>query len=91
MPALYAFKSSATVEHEMPVDGYLSHHHQHINIFQSMPSATSIFGNWPSAVEHPLFYVGIYAAIGFSIALSKVLSVTVQFTGALRASRILFK
>jgi ABC-type multidrug transport system fused ATPase/permease subunit len=45
----------------------------------------------PSAREHPLFYVGVYAAIGLSTALVSVLSTATQYTGALRASRILFK
>lgn len=38
-----------------------------------------------------MFYVGIYAAIGIANALASVLSVIAQYTGALRASRILFK
>uniref|UniRef100_A0A8H7XJS6 Multidrug resistance-associated ABC transporter n=1 Tax=Psilocybe cubensis TaxID=181762 RepID=A0A8H7XJS6_PSICU len=46
---------------------------------------------WPSAMEHPLLYIGIYAAIGMITTLVSVLSVTAQYTGALRASRILFK
>jgi hypothetical protein len=42
-------------------------------------------------MEHPMFYVAIYAAIGLSGALVSVFSVTAQYTGALRASRVLFK
>lgn len=38
-----------------------------------------------------MFYVGIYAAIGLSGAPVSVFSVTAQHTGALRASRVLFK
>lgn len=45
----------------------------------------------PSAVEHPLFYVGIYAAIGFGAAFINVAASGIQFTGALRASRYLFR
>lgn len=45
---------------------------------------------WPIAQEHPYFYVGIYTAITVAFALSNVLSATVQYTGALRASRKLF-
>ncbi|KAK0184808.1 hypothetical protein F5146DRAFT_1073739 [Armillaria mellea] len=41
--------------------------------------------------EHPLFYVGVYAAIGIGGAIVSVMSTTAQFTGALRASRILFE
>ncbi|KAF9258420.1 hypothetical protein L218DRAFT_934784 [Marasmius fiardii PR-910] len=45
----------------------------------------------PSAHEHPLFYVGVYAAIGLGNVLVNICSVIVQYTGALRASRVLFK
>ncbi|EAU87480.2 ATP-binding cassette transporter [Coprinopsis cinerea okayama7 len=47
--------------------------------------------DWPDASEHPLFYVGVYAGIGMLIALANVLSVTAQYTAALRASRVLFQ
>ncbi|KAJ7057949.1 hypothetical protein C8F01DRAFT_1210797 [Mycena amicta] len=43
------------------------------------------------ASEHPLFYVGIYAAIGFTSAFITICSSVAQITGALRASRLLFK
>ncbi|KAF8153792.1 multidrug resistance-associated ABC transporter [Crassisporium funariophilum] len=90
-PGLYHFQSFATHEHEMPMDGYMMHHH-HIQSYYSFSSVASRFGvDWPSASQHPLFYIGIYAAIGLATALSSVLSVTAQYTGALRASRILFK
>jgi ABC-type multidrug transport system fused ATPase/permease subunit len=45
----------------------------------------------PSANEHPLFYIGVYSALGLGSAFVGVLSAIVQFTGALRASRVLFK
>lgn len=38
-----------------------------------------------------MFYVGIYSAIGVGTAIVQVTSNTVQFTGAIRASRILFQ
>ncbi|KAF9259759.1 hypothetical protein L218DRAFT_873993 [Marasmius fiardii PR-910] len=47
--------------------------------------------NWPNAHDHPLFYVGIYAAIGLGSVLLNVFTVIAQYTGALRASRVLFK
>lgn len=65
-------------------------HHSN-SVYQNLPRATSVFGSWPPASENPLFYISIYAAIGLASALSSVLSVTAQYTGALRASRILFK
>jgi len=52
--------------------------------------STDIKDHLPSVYEHPLFYVGIYAAIGLSIVFINVLSAGVQYIGALRASRILF-
>jgi ABC-type multidrug transport system fused ATPase/permease subunit len=52
-------------------------------------SATAI--DLPRAQEHPLFYVGIYAAIGLSSGFVAILSTATQYTGALRASRKLFK
>ena len=58
----------------------------------STPITHSLFGaKWPDANEHPLYYVGIYAAIGLSIVLSSSLSGITQYTGALKASRTLFK
>ena len=44
----------------------------------------------PSAKEHPLFYIGVYAALGLGSAFVGVLSAIVQYTGALRASKVLF-
>lgn len=47
--------------------------------------------NWPSPYEHPLFFVGVYTAIGFGTAFIQILSSGIQLTGALRASRVLFR
>lgn len=76
---------------EIMVDGFLVQHHT--PVYQTITSAPkTIFGHeLPSALEYPLFYVAIYAGIGLANALTNVLSVTAQYTGALRASRILFK
>ena len=38
-----------------------------------------------------MFYVGIFAAISFSVAFVFVAAVLVRFTGSLRASRVLFE
>jgi hypothetical protein len=43
---------------------------------------------WPNALECPLFYIGIYTAISLMQAL---ILIAAQYTGALKASRILFK
>jgi ABC-type multidrug transport system fused ATPase/permease subunit len=45
----------------------------------------------PDANERPMFYIGVYAAIGFSTAGITILSSATQYTGALRASRRLFE
>jgi hypothetical protein len=92
MSSMYNFRSFATYEHEIQVDGYLSSH-QHSNSLQILFTTTNkLFGfDLPNAVEHPLFYVGVYATIGLGTALVGVVSVMAQYTGALRASRILFK
>ncbi|KAF9007200.1 hypothetical protein BDQ17DRAFT_1351594 [Cyathus striatus] len=89
--SFYKFRSFATPEHEVPMDGMLDHHHYQ-NLISHVTVKSSIFGfEFPSATEHPLFYVSIYAAIGLGSALVSVLSVTAQYTGALRASRRLFR
>ena len=74
----------------MPSDGFSNSHYQHAyRVMQTSFKGRNT--NWPEALSHPYFYVGIYAAIGLANALTSVLSVTAQYTGALRASRILFK
>ncbi|KAJ7508941.1 hypothetical protein B0H11DRAFT_2169002 [Mycena galericulata] len=74
----YSFQSFGTLNPEYPMDGSF-------NFVQAW------FGiELPSAVEHPLFYVGIYAAIGLTTAFVGLCSVAAQYTGALRASRTLF-
>ena len=45
----------------------------------------------PDANENPLFYVGVYGAIGLTTAIVSILSTAVQYTGALRASRLIFR
>lgn len=47
--------------------------------------------NWPPAQERPFFYIGIYTAIALSAGLVNICGVVTQYTGALRASRILFR
>jgi hypothetical protein len=84
-------KSFASLEHELPLDGHMTYFNQMIHD-PWLYRVSSTFGiDWPDAIQHPMFYVGIYAAIGLSGALVTVFSVTAQYTGALRASRVLFK
>ncbi|RDB18199.1 ATP-dependent bile acid permease [Hypsizygus marmoreus] len=87
----YAFRSFSARVPEIQVDGYHSSHHN-LNSFYGIFSRKGRFGiNWPDAIQHPLFYIGIYAAIGLINAVTSVSSTAAQYTGALRASRILFK
>ncbi|TDL21671.1 multidrug resistance-associated ABC transporter [Rickenella mellea] len=64
---------------------------------QSLPhphriaDATKFPGKLPSAQDHPLFYVGVYALIGMATAIVRLISSITQFVGALRASRKLFR
>jgi len=46
---------------------------------------------WPNALEHPLFYVGVYAMIRLGTAFVDVFLVFAKYTGSLRASKTLFK
>lgn len=89
--ALYAYASSASIEHQITVHGYMPSHHPHhfANSVHHTDFTTSV--DLPRAQDHPLFYVGVYAAIGFATATASILSTIVQYTGALRASRLLFK
>jgi len=64
----------------------------HVLHILGTPITHSLFGvKWPDANEHPLYYVGIYAVIGLCVVLSSNLSGMTQYTGALKASRTLFK
>ena len=84
-------KSFYIPEYETPLDStFTSLHTSHADY-----SATSTFQpfsfNWPHAQEHPFFYIGIYAAITLGGALVNIIAAATQYTGALRASRVLFK
>ncbi|KAG8908992.1 hypothetical protein FRB99_000095 [Tulasnella sp. 403] len=52
--------------------------------------ATGVIPELPSAEARPMFYVGIYAAIGVIAALVSVSNSIVQYIGSYRASKILF-
>ncbi|KAJ7624560.1 hypothetical protein FB45DRAFT_84390 [Roridomyces roridus] len=78
--------AGAAVNPEYPMDA--SFHFAHLNL----DSKPNWFG-WelPNAVDHPLFYVGVYTGIGLVSMFVSFCSVAAQYTGALRASRVLFK
>ena len=88
---LYAFASFATAEHQIALDGSLSPHHIHHFANGLHYANFSANTNLPRAQDQPLFYVGIYALIGLAVATASILSTVTQYTGALQASRILFK
>ncbi|KAF7792210.1 hypothetical protein EIP86_003243 [Pleurotus ostreatoroseus] len=84
------------------VQGFMSPVHEY-SVPQSYPtvptldpsspgnSATAFAGNRPPAQDYPFFYIGIYALITFGGAFANIFAAIAQYTGALRASRILFK
>jgi len=74
------------------MSGYVpSHDHQHYwNSYFYVKSSTFLSITWPNAHEHPLFYVGIFALIGFTGATISILATATQYTGALKASRSIF-
>lgn len=89
--------ASSMPDNEALPFGFSPHHHYHQTAFHSLADVdrSTVGGSfgyeWPDASAHPYFYVGVYGAIGFAIAFANILSVTAQYTAALRASRILFK
>jgi hypothetical protein len=76
-------------DHDMILDSSYSSMHFSTKI-ASIPSTNTLRYDWPSAEEHPYFYIGIYTAITLAVAALNVLAAVIQYTGALRASRQLF-
>ncbi|KAI8989077.1 multidrug resistance-associated ABC transporter [Trametes punicea] len=89
--AQFAYSFRAYAEQQHVLDDGMSHFH-HTTM---APNPTSLFRfakiNLPPARDHPYFYIGIYAAIALSTGLVNITGVITQYTGALRASRILFE
>ncbi|KAF9025817.1 multidrug resistance-associated ABC transporter [Hymenopellis radicata] len=84
--ASFMFRSASSHDQEIMTGAFsqgLLHHHS--------PGPVYSTSALPDAREHPLFYVGVYAAIGIGSAMVGVASSAAQYTGALRASRTLFK
>ncbi|KZT05166.1 multidrug resistance-associated ABC transporter [Laetiporus sulphureus 93-53] len=88
--SMYTFTSFVSPEHELVMDDHLANlrfsHTAHTPITYSRPDI-----HWPPAQDHPLFYIGIYAAIALSAGAVNISGVITQYTGALRASRLLFQ
>ncbi|KAJ7664588.1 multidrug resistance-associated ABC transporter [Mycena polygramma] len=84
----HSYQSFGSLNPEYPMDGSFNF----AQVESPFTVKPGLFGiNWPSAVEHPLFYVGVYATIGLTSAFVGLCSAAAQYTGALRASRVLFK
>ncbi|KAH9035079.1 hypothetical protein EDB84DRAFT_1561273 [Lactarius hengduanensis] len=89
--AAYAFTTSfyAIEQQQVAMDGTMGPYHL-THAIHGLQSFSGPSFNLPSAKEHPLFYIGVYAAVGLGSAFVGVMSAIVQYTGALRASRVLF-
>ncbi|KAK7677231.1 hypothetical protein QCA50_019825 [Cerrena zonata] len=89
----YQAKSFYTPEHEIPLDSTFSPLHTYHADYSTTSGVRGweIDINWPRAQEHPFFYIGVYAAITLGAALVNIIAAATQYTGALRASRVLFK
>ncbi|KAF7329698.1 hypothetical protein MKEN_00233000 [Mycena kentingensis (nom. inval.)] len=85
---IYHLQSSVgAARHEIPM------HALHLSLHETKPQPIAALHqiDWSKAAAHPLFYVGVYASILCASAIVSVVSSAVQITGALRASRVLFK
>ncbi|KAI0639291.1 multidrug resistance-associated ABC transporter [Trametes polyzona] len=91
VPTQFSYSYRAYAEQQHVLDDGLAHFH-HTTMAHSPGHVP--FGvaqvKFPPAQEHPYFYIGIYAAIALSAGLVNIAGVMTQYTGALRASRILF-
>ncbi|KAF8502967.1 multidrug resistance-associated ABC transporter [Gautieria morchelliformis] len=62
------------------------------NAFQKFSLSNTVTSSrLPSANDHPLFYVAIYAAIAFGAVAISILNVSVQYSGGIRASKLIFR
>jgi ABC-type multidrug transport system fused ATPase/permease subunit len=81
--------SFATPDHELVLDAFST---QHLSTAHySYAHAPLRLPTLPDANERPMFYVAVYALIGLGTVSVTVLSSIAQYTGALKASRKLFK
>jgi ABC-type multidrug transport system fused ATPase/permease subunit len=92
-PALFIMTSSVFTENEVLMSGYTPSHdyQQSGNSYFYVTSSSFLSFPLPDVYEHPLFYVGVYALIGFTGATISILATATQYTGALKASRSIFR
>ncbi|KAJ7686358.1 P-loop containing nucleoside triphosphate hydrolase protein [Mycena rosella] len=58
---------------------------------QSILESIARTAAWPDAADHPMFYIGVYAALGLFGVIMSLINIAVAWTAALNASRILFR
>ena len=78
----------------MLMNGFLPSHdmaHYPTPYYHVQESPKLLWFTLPDADEDPLFYVGIYGAIGLATAAIGIASTAVQHTGGLRVLRLIFK
>ena len=86
----FTTSSHAIEQQVITADGLLGSHYL-THTIHGLQSVNAPFISLPSAKEHPLFFIGVYSALGLGSAFLGVLTAIVQYTGALRASKVLFK
>ncbi|KAH7927030.1 hypothetical protein BV22DRAFT_1032254 [Leucogyrophana mollusca] len=91
-PVPYSFVSSPFVDDEYSLRTIaatpdLNHYTNSFDRVQSPVSSTAL----PNVYEHPLFYVAVYGCIAYGDVIVSLLATVVQFTGTIRASRLLFR
>lgn len=70
---------------------YLNPATQHHSLARTNMSFVTQGIKLPPADQHPMFYVGVFAAIGIGGGLVLLLTLIVQYAAALRASKKMFK
>ncbi|PIL29150.1 ATP-binding cassette transporter [Ganoderma sinense ZZ0214-1] len=90
-PQQFSYSYRDYAEHQHVLDDGLSHFHHTTMVHSPTVPYTALEITFPPAQEHPYFYIGIYTAIALSTGIINILGVITQYTGALRASRILFE
>ncbi|KAH8099895.1 multidrug resistance-associated ABC transporter [Cristinia sonorae] len=86
--------SFANPAHEISLNGEISTFQAHHPYYHSSSGPTfshKFKYEWPRAQDHPFFYIGVYTAITLGAGFVNIGSVITQYTGALRASRVLFE
>ncbi|KAJ8487830.1 hypothetical protein ONZ51_g3940 [Trametes cubensis] len=89
--AQVAYSRGTYASDQLVVDGGLSYLPHGPTVQYPHPSLSSTRVTLPPVREHPFLYIGIYAAIALCSGLVNIIAIITQYTGALRASRILFE